>query len=87
MHMKGDPQTMQQAPVYKNVVLEVFDALNIKIAALQQAGIKDIIVDPGFGFGKTATHNFTLLNKLSFFKQLENLCWQAFHVKPQSIKH
>ena len=71
MHMKGDPQTMQQKAVYENITLEVFDFLNLKIAELQKAGVKDIIVDPGFGFGKTIDHNFKLLSQLSYFKNLE----------------
>lgn len=71
MHMQGNPQTMQQAPQYKNVTLEVFDSLSFKIKELQQLGIKDIIVDPGFGFGKTIPHNFQLLRELSFFQQLQ----------------
>lgn len=70
MHMKGDPQTMQQNPTYKNVVLEVFDFLNKKLFELKESGINDIIVDPGFGFGKTIEHNFQLINKLEFFTQL-----------------
>ena len=70
MHMQGDLQTMQKAPVYKNVVVEVFDALNFKIKELLNAGIKDIIIDPGFGFGKTTQHNFQLLAQLNFFQQL-----------------
>jgi len=70
MHMKGDPQTMQQNPAYNNVVLDVFDFLNHKINQLHSAGIVDIIVDPGFGFGKTIEHNFELLNGLNFFRQL-----------------
>ena len=70
MHMKGDPQTMQQNPTYNNVVLDVFDFLNQKIDQLHKAGIVDIIVDPGFGFGKTIEHNFELLNGLDFFRQL-----------------
>lgn len=70
MHMKGHPQTMQLKPEYENVVTEVFDALNFKIAELLKAGIHDIIIDPGFGFGKTATHNFSILKKLSYFNQL-----------------
>ena len=71
MHMLGNPQTMQQAPEYKNVILEVFDFLSFKIKELHQLGIHDVIVDPGFGFGKTIEHNFQLLKKLSFFNQLE----------------
>ena len=67
MHMLGNPQTMQQAPEYKNVILEVFDFLSFKIKELHQLGIHDVIIDPGFGFGKTIEHNFQLLKKLSFF--------------------
>jgi len=69
MHMQGDPQTMQQAPTYSNVVLEVFDALNFKLKELGDAGITDVIIDPGFGFGKTASQNFQLLSQLAWFKQ------------------
>jgi len=71
MHMRGNPQTMQQNPTYQNVTLEVFDALLFKIKELKKSGINDIIVDPGFGFGKTIQHNFQLLRELSFFQQLE----------------
>ena len=71
MHMKGNPQTMQDHPGYENVTREVFDFINFKIAGLMKAGIKDIIVDPGFGFGKTARHNFILLRELAFFRQLK----------------
>jgi dihydropteroate synthase len=70
MHMKGDPQTMQQNPVYENVVLDVFDFLNDRIKQLHGIGVNDIIIDPGFGFGKTIEHNFKLLNGLDFFQQL-----------------
>jgi len=70
MHMKGHPQTMQLNPSYENVVTEVFDSLNFKMAELIKIGINDIIIDPGFGFGKTATHNFTLLKELQYFRQL-----------------
>lgn len=70
MHMRGDPQTMQQNPSYTNVTLDVFDFINRKRIQLQQAGIKDIIIDPGFGFGKTIEHNFELLNGLDFFQQI-----------------
>ncbi|MBD0375111.1 MAG: dihydropteroate synthase [Flavisolibacter sp.] len=72
MHMQGDPQTMQKNPTYNNVVLEVFDFLNFKLAALHKLGINDVIVDPGFGFGKTIDHNFSLLHQLSYFKNLNS---------------
>ncbi|MGZ3881062.1 MAG: dihydropteroate synthase [Flavisolibacter sp.] len=71
MHMLGKPQNMQQNPVYNNVTLDVFDFLNFKIAELIKLGIHDIIVDVGFGFGKTASHNFQLLRELSYFRQLD----------------
>lgn len=70
MHMQGTPQTMQQQPVYENVTTEVLDFLIKKINELRQSGITDIIVDPGFGFGKTITHNFELLRNLSVFSML-----------------
>ena len=70
MHMLDRPQTMQQNPEYKNVTLDVFDFLNFKIAELTHLGIHDIIIDVGFGFGKTASHNFQLLRDLPFFQQL-----------------
>jgi dihydropteroate synthase len=66
MHKKGDPATMQDAPAYGNVALEVRDFLAARISACQIAGIeKDrITIDPGFGFGKTVEHNFSLLKRL-----------------------
>ncbi|RYY97429.1 MAG: dihydropteroate synthase, partial [Chitinophagaceae bacterium] len=70
MHMQGNPETMQGAPHYENVVTEVFDALNRKLAELRQLGISDVIIDPGFGFGKTIAHNFRLLQQLDFFHEL-----------------
>lgn len=71
MHMQGTPQTMQRAPHYGNVTREVLDFFSNKLAALRQAGIADIIIDPGFGFGKTHDHNFQLLNELPVFSMLE----------------
>ena len=67
MHKKGDPATMQDAPSYGDVVLEVRKFLSARISACQIAGIeKDrITIDPGFGFGKTVEHNFLLLRRLS----------------------
>jgi len=64
MHMQGMPATMQLKPVYKNVVTEVLDFFIRKIGACKNAGIIDIIIDPGFGFGKTIEHNFELLKAL-----------------------
>jgi dihydropteroate synthase len=69
--MKGNPQTMQQNPQYENVTKEVLDFFIGKLSALHQAGVNDVIIDPGFGFGKTIAHNFELLRNLSVFKMLD----------------
>ena len=71
MHIQGTPATMQKDPHYNNVVQEVVDHFIRKIKACKDAGIIDIIIDPGFGFGKTITHNFQLLRSLSVFSILE----------------
>ena len=71
MHKKGSPENMQQNPQYDNVVLEVLDFFIAKIDACKQAGIMDVIIDPGFGFGKTNQHNFQLLKNLAVFKMLD----------------
>lgn len=65
MHMQGTPATMQKEPMYENVAREVLDHFINKLNECNNAGIKDIIIDPGFGFGKTIEHNFQLLKKLS----------------------
>lgn len=70
-HMKGTPQTMQQNAVYENVTREVLDFFIAKTSELLKAGIVDMIIDPGFGFGKTIDHNFELLKNLSVFKMLD----------------
>ncbi|MFT3702392.1 MAG: dihydropteroate synthase [Agriterribacter sp.] len=71
MHMLGTPDTMQQHAKYADVTKEVLDYLSAKIQQCKKAGINDIIIDPGFGFGKTIQHNFTLLRFLSVFKILQ----------------
>lgn len=72
MHKQGEPQTMQLQPKYTNVMDEVSDFLRKRIAAAQAAGIdfERLIIDPGFGFGKTAAHNFSMLANLSAFAEL-----------------
>lgn len=72
MHMQGTPQTMQKQPQYENVTREVLDFMIKKISELRKAGITDVIIDPGFGFGKTIAHNFELLNNLSVFRMLNS---------------
>jgi len=71
MHMKGNPQNMQEQTDYENVTSSVFNFLNQKKSELLQAGVKDILVDPGFGFGKNIAQNFELLKNLSDFKALD----------------
>lgn len=68
MHMKGTPETMQQEAVYENVVREILDFFITKIDTCSKAGIKDVIIDPGFGFAKTIEHNFQLLKQLAVLK-------------------
>lgn len=69
MHIQGTPQTMQAAPAYGDVVRDVFDHLLKRSLQLKELGVTDIIVDPGFGFGKTLEQNFALLKSLSFFRE------------------
>ncbi len=71
MHMQGTPDTMQTEPVYKDVVQEVLDFFIREVGELRSLGIKDIILDPGFGFGKTVAHNYRLLTMMHAFQMLE----------------
>lgn len=68
MHMKGTPATMNKEASYEDVVREVLDYFIQRIEACKAAGIHDVILDPGFGFAKTAAHNFQLLRNLSLFR-------------------
>ncbi len=72
MHMRGEPATMQAAPAYDDVALDVYDYLEGRIAAAEAAGIarSHLVIDPGVGFGKTAAHNLALLDQLSLFHGL-----------------
>ncbi|CCN84687.1 Dihydropteroate synthase [Vibrio nigripulchritudo SFn27] len=71
MHMQGQPRTMQSNPKYQDVLLEVGEFLNERVTACEKAGIKkeQLILDPGFGFGKTLAHNYHLLANLEKFHQ------------------
>ena len=71
MHMKGQPKNMQQQANYEDVRTTVLDFFIQEIGKLRALGVKDIIVDPGFGFGKTLAHNYQLLNYLHIFKILD----------------
>ena len=71
MHMQGTPQNMQQHPHYDNLLKEVFLYFAQKVQQLRDMGMKDIILDPGFGFGKTVEHNYELLAHLEEFRIFE----------------
>ena len=71
MHMQGTPENMQQQPMYEDVVREVLDFFIAEVGKLRQAGVKDIILDPGFGFGKAVTHNYRLLRDMHVFRILD----------------
>lgn len=71
MHMQGTPQNMHKNPQYENVTREVLDFFIKRVDELKKAGINDIIIDPGFGFGKTIEHNFELLRNLSVLQILD----------------
>ncbi len=68
MHMKGTPLTMQDNPQYTDMMSEIFLFFNLRIKTLRDRGLRDIIIDPGFGFGKTLDQNYELLGKLDQFK-------------------
>lgn len=71
MHMQGEPRTMQDAPHYDNVTAEVITYLARRAQMLRDHGVKDIILDPGFGFGKTLDHNYELMAHLADFHELQ----------------
>lgn len=71
MHMQGTPQSMQQHPHYDNLLKEVFLYFARKVQQLRDLGVKDIILDPGFGFGKTMEHSYELLSHLEEFRIFE----------------
>lgn len=67
MHMQGNPKTMQKAPKYDNLIGEICSFFSGQIKRLEDAGVNDIVLDPGFGFGKTLEHNYQLLSNLEDF--------------------
>ena len=92
-HMKGTPQTMQKAPYYEDVMKEVCSFFQSNIRELQEAGVKDIILDPGFGFGKTVEHNYQILHNLDelhlFHLPLlagfsrKSMIWKVLNITPE----
>lgn len=70
MHIQGTPLNMQTAPTYQDLIAEIIDYLSESIRLAEKAGVKDLIVDPGFGFGKTKEHNLEILKYLRSFRSL-----------------
>lgn len=95
MHKQGTPQTMQINPHYENVVEEIWQFFVTQISKARAAGIKDVILDVGFGFGKTMTHNYTLVNELQRFCLLglpilmgisrKSMLYKLFGVLPNDV--
>ncbi len=93
MHMKGNPQNMQNDPVYEDIMAEIIKWFSEKKQELVLMGVKDIIIDPGFGFGKTIEHNFILLNNLEQFSILDlpvltglsrkSMIWKTLGIRPE----
>ena len=93
MHMQGMPGTMQLNPRYEEVVSDIILWFGNRIAKLQSSGVSDIIVDPGFGFGKTITQNFEILNRLQEFSitglpvmagiSRKSMIWKTLDIKPE----
>jgi dihydropteroate synthase len=92
MHMQGMPSTMQANPVYDDVVADILQWFSKRIAELHSAGVKDIIIDPGFGFGKTIDNNFELLRRLKEFSvtglpliaglSRKSMIWKTLDITP-----
>ncbi len=94
MHMRGTPATMSNLNTYENLVVDVQRELKGKLVQLTQLGVRDVIVDPGFGFAKNISQNFELLNKLDLFRQLErpllvglsrkSMIWKTLKTVPEN---
>ncbi len=93
MHMKGRPQTMHIDPVYDDIIAELLAWFSQKKYELVQRGVRDIIIDPGFGFGKTVSHNFFILNRMERFHMLglpvmaglsrKSMIWRTLGITPE----
>ncbi|MBT1704342.1 dihydropteroate synthase [Fulvivirgaceae bacterium PWU20] len=93
MHMKGTPQTMLREAKYENLLKEIIDYFHAKVHQLHSLGVKDIILDPGFGFAKTREHNFKLLNDLNLLYILgkpilvglsrKSMVWKTLDIEPK----
>ena len=93
MHIQGTPETMQKNPSYTNVVNDVILFLSQRVEKLKLLGVNDIIIDPGFGFGKLTNHNYELMNRLDSFKifklpllvgiSRKGMVWKTLGIKPE----
>ena len=83
MHMQGTPQNMQKEPHYENLLKEVFMYFARKVRQLRDLGMKDIILDPGFGFGKTLEHNYELMAHLLVGVSRKSMIYRLFGATPQ----
>ena len=94
MHSRGTPQNMTQLTEYENLIKDVVDYFHQKVSNLQKAGVKDIIIDPGFGFAKNIEQNFQLLKHLGHFQILgkpllvglsrKSMIWKTLKIDPES---
>lgn len=92
MHMQGMPGSMQDNPVYDDVVADILKWFGKRIVILHEAGVKDIILDPGFGFGKTIKHNFEILKRFGDFSvaglpllagiSRKSMIWKTLEITP-----
>jgi dihydropteroate synthase len=93
MHMRGTPKTMKDLTAYENLIKEILDFLQSRLHLLTRLGVKDVIVDPGFGFAKTREQNFQLLDRLDMLGILgrpllaglsrKSMVWKTLNLKPE----
>ncbi len=93
-HIQGTPATMQEDPQYDDVIREISNYFSERVKRLTKLGVEDIIIDPGFGFGKNLDHNYELLNRLDAFKVFQlpvmvglsrkSMIWKALEITPES---
>ena len=92
-HIQGTPQNMQENPQYDNIIKDISTFFSEKVKRLTKHGVTDVILDPGFGFGKNLEHNFELLNRLDSFKVFQlpvlaglsrkSMIWKALEINPE----
>jgi dihydropteroate synthase len=93
-HIQGTPATMQENPHYEDIIREISNYLSERVKRLTKLGVEDIIIDPGFGFGKNLDHNYELLNRLDSFKVFQlpvlvglsrkSMIWKALEITPET---